>query len=322
MSTRIILTCCALVAGPLLARAGEPVSPRPTESSTSGAKLMSDVEAIELVRTFCVDCHQGDDAEGDLDLDAFASVNEVGSSIERWTKIADRVSDGTMPPLGSEAPTPASRAGLTQWIRSAIHAAVCEDGISPGGPMLRRLNRTEYANTVRDLLEIHVDAGHALPSDGAGGEGFDNAAETLFISPIHAEKYLDAAREALQHALKDPEARERLIVAEPDESLPPDEAARQVLQNFLPRAFRRPIKNEELEQYVQLFRLTYGAGGEVHSGDHPCVGSGDGFAEVPVSLGAAQRSFSTCFGFTARDGVASLVLPLGVDARLRTDAAC
>ncbi len=218
---------------------------------------MSDVEAIGLVRNFCIDCHQGDEPEANLDLETFASVADVGNSIEHWTTIANRVSDGTMPPLGSDAPSADARKALTHWIRQAIHAAVCDDGVSPGGPMLRRLNRTEYANTVRDLLGIHVDAGHALPSDGAGGEGFDNAAETLFISPIHAEKYLDAAREALEHALKDPEARERLLVAEPNDDLAPIEAARKVLAEFLPRAFRRPVTDSEIDQYVELFQLAY-----------------------------------------------------------------
>ena len=96
--------------------------------------------------------------------------------------------------------------------------------------MLRRLNRREYANTIRDLLGIHVDAGHALPEDGAGGEGFDNAAETLFVSQIHAEKYLDAARSALGHALKDPESRKRILVARPDRGRDAKEAAEEVLQ--------------------------------------------------------------------------------------------
>lgn len=55
----------------------------------------------------------------------------------------------------------------------------------------------EYAANIRDLLRVRFNAGQALPSDGAWGEGFDNAAETLFLSPIRAEKYLEAAKEAL-----------------------------------------------------------------------------------------------------------------------------
>ena len=59
--------------------------------------------------------------------------------------------------------------------------------MTPGPAPVRRLNRTQYASTIRDLLNLHVDVSGALPADEAGGEGFDNAAETLFLSPIHAE---------------------------------------------------------------------------------------------------------------------------------------
>ncbi|MGI9474636.1 MAG: DUF1592 domain-containing protein, partial [Rubripirellula sp.] len=133
--------------------------------------------------------------------------------------------------------------------------------VSPGGPMIRRMNRTEYANTVRDLLGIHINAGHALPDDGAGGEGFDNAAETLFMSPIYAEKYLEAARTAIGHALKDPDDRERLIIATPSEQVSPEQAAQKVLSAFLPRAFRRPVTEHEIDEYLTLFRQIFAEDG-------------------------------------------------------------
>src|SRR5207302_8764750 len=106
----------------------------------------------------------------------------------------------------------------------------------------------------RDLLNIQINAGHALPDDGGGGEGFDNAAETLTLSPLHIEKYLDAAREALGYALKDSQARRALLIAEPDHDTSPEEAARRILAAFLPRAFRRPVKPGEMERCLALFR--------------------------------------------------------------------
>src|SRR5207253_947057 len=118
---------------------------------------------------------------------------------------------------------------------------------------MRRLNRNEYAATIRDLLNIHVNAGHALPADGAGGEGFDNAAETLFLSPIHAEKYLEAAKLALTFASKDPRARARFLIAAPGPGVAPDAAARTILEEFLPRAFTRPVDNADLDFHLGLF---------------------------------------------------------------------
>lgn len=251
------LILCAVVVSSSLGW-GDEGSDELSSASTAGAPaVLSEAEAVELVRTFCLDCHSGEDAESGLDLEGFSSAQDVGDAIGHWTKIAGRISDSTMPPAESDAPSPASRQALALWIRTTIHAAVCDDGVAPGGPMLRRLNRTEYANTVRDLLDIHVDAGHALPIDGAGGEGFDNAAETLFISPIHAEKFLDAAGSALGHALNDPDARKLLLVAEPDERVGPRQAAEIVLQNFLPKAFRRPASDDEVKQYVDLFQAAH-----------------------------------------------------------------
>ena len=180
---------------------------------------------------------------------------QIKNDLNHWTKIIQRLSDQTMPPEESEQPTQEIREEMIRSVNQSIQAVICDDGISPGRPVLRRLNRTEYANTVRDLLGIHVNAAHALPDDGAGGEGFDNASETLFISPIHAEKYLDAAREALSHALLDPSPRSRLLTSAPSESITPTTAAEQILRQFLPRAFRRPVTENEIAEYVGLFAV-------------------------------------------------------------------
>lgn len=221
--------------------------------------------AVQFVQTYCVDCHGGDEAESGLDLADFRSNTMVANSIDAWTRIATRVGERQMPPMDSAMPPDEDRTAFVVWIQNTIHAAVCDDGVSPGRPMIRRMNRTEYANTVRDLLGIHVNAGHALPHDGAGGEGFDNAAETLFISPIYAEKYLEAAQSAIGHALKDPSAKSRIINAAPSEQKKPEQAAREVLEEFLPRAFRKPVINAEVDEYLDLFKRAYDEDGSYDS---------------------------------------------------------
>ena len=218
---------------------------------------LTELAAVEFVRTHCIECHRGEDAESGLDLSLFSEAKNVFDSIDAWNQIATRVSERQMPPQGSEQPSVELRSQFVAWIRQTIFTAVCDDGISPGPPMIRRMNRTEYANTVRDLLGIPINAAHALPVDGAGGEGFDNASETLFISPIYAEKYLQAAQSAIGHALKDPVDRSRIIVADPNEQRSPQQAARVVLNAFLPRAFRRPVSEEESEHYLDLFTQAF-----------------------------------------------------------------
>jgi hypothetical protein len=159
-----------------------------------------------------------------------------------------------MPPKGSPAPEIEEREKFVSWVEGSLQKAACAVGMVPRPVPIRRLNRDEYSATIRDLLNIQISAGHALPADGAGGEGFDNAAETLFLSPIHAEKYLEAARHALDYAVKDPRARRVFLVAEPDAQTTPEQAAKKILEAFVPRAFRRPANPGEVDQYVALFR--------------------------------------------------------------------
>ncbi|TWU15359.1 Planctomycete cytochrome C [Allorhodopirellula heiligendammensis] len=225
--------------------------------SAADHEAFSPEAGVEFFQNYCIDCHEGDAGEGGLDLSSFESSKQIPLEIEKWNRIADRVAEQQMPPIDSDTPPMELRDAVVQWIRGTIHAAVCDDGVTPGRPMLRRLNRTEYANTIRDLLGIQFNAGHGLPEDGAGGEGFDNAAETLFISPIHAEKYLDAARAALTHAMSDPQDRKTILVAQPSAETTPQAAAEKVLENFLPRAFRRPVTSDEIQQYVELFQSAY-----------------------------------------------------------------
>src|SRR5437879_6114014 len=135
----------------------------------------------------------------------------------------------------------------------SLRSAACAAGFTPGAAQIRRLNRNEYTSTIRDLFDIHLDVGHALPADGAGGEGFDNAAETLFLSPLHSEKYMEVAKFAMDFAAKEFKSREKILIAKPGSGVSPDQAAREILKAFLPRAFRRPVNESDIAPYIDLF---------------------------------------------------------------------
>jgi hypothetical protein len=159
-----------------------------------------------------------------------------------------------MPPRGSPAPSLEERESFSQWVETAVRAEACASGPTAGPTLLRRLNRDEYAATIGDLLDTRLDLARFLPVDAAGGEGFDNAAETLFLSPIHSEKYLDAAKFVLQFASTDARARARFLSVRPGPGVSPDDAARRNLEIFLPRAFRRPVEDADIAPYLDLFR--------------------------------------------------------------------
>ncbi len=159
-----------------------------------------------------------------------------------------------MPPKGAPAPSLDQIESFSEWTESSLRAQACAAGPSPGPSPIRRLNRDEYAATLRDLLDIHLDIAHPLPEDGAGGEGFDNAAETLFLSPLHAEKYLEVAKFAMDFAAKEYKSRTKILIAAPGAGVSELQAVLKILAEFLPKAFRRPVAEDDIAPYVALFQ--------------------------------------------------------------------
>ena len=239
------------------------LAPNPTASSReileSNPKKTSEYREFEFIKRYCLECHSGEKPKASLDLSRFDSMDKILSEALLWDDILIRLSQGDMPPKEADLPTLNERSEFLNWVESSLQKAACQSGPHAGPAVLRRLNRAEYSASVRDLLDIHFDAGEALPSDGSGGEGFDNASETLFISPIHAEKYMDAARVAVEYAFADPRSLRRFLVAEPDEKTSSEVAARRVIEDFLPRAFRRSIPESEILEYLALFHAAYKA---------------------------------------------------------------
>ncbi len=239
------------------------LAPNPTASSReileSNPKKTSEYREFEFIKRYCLECHSGEKPKASLDLSRFDSMDKILSEALLWDDILIQLSQGDMPPKEADLPTLNERSEFLNWVESSLQKAACQSGPHAGPAVLRRLNRAEYSASVRDLLDIHFDAGEALPSDGSGGEGFDNASETLFISPIHAEKYMDAARVAVEYAFADPRSLRRFLVAEPDKKTSPEVAARRVIENFLPRAFRRSIPESEILEYLALFHAAYKA---------------------------------------------------------------
>lgn len=207
----------------------------------------------QLLQQSCADCHAGGASEGGFSLEELQAETSLKDAFTRWQKVRQRIAERSMPPADAEPLDQDEIFPLLDWIEDASVAALCADGPQAGPPLLRRLARYEYSNTMRDLLNVHFDVGEGLPQDIAGGEGFANAAETLIISPIHAEKYLQAATDALDYVERDAGARRRLLPVAPQEAESPTAAARQNLQRLAARAFRRPVTADEVERFVQIY---------------------------------------------------------------------
>ncbi len=217
------------------------------------AQPFSPADATKFMRTYCQACHQGKTPAGDLDTTKYNTKESFLERPDQWTSIINRVKNHEMPPKGIKPPSDDLREQFSEWAHSSLRQAACAGGIQPGPAPARRLNKSQYRLTVRDLLGIHIDVSAALPADGAGGEGFDNAAETLFLSPIHAEKYLEAAHLASATVLGDERNRKLVFFARPSAEMKPEAAARKILDSLLPRAFRRPVTELEKKPFVDLF---------------------------------------------------------------------
>ena len=153
----------------------------------------------QTVETFCVKCHNTDDWAGSLAFDTLSPDNIVHDA-EIWEKALRKVRGGLMPPAGNDRPSNEQASQLVSWLETTIDSASAEE---PAGRVpLRRLNRREYANAIRDLLGLEIDAARYLPVDNVKG-GYDNNAEALQVSPTFIDQYLNAARSIAHDAIGD-----------------------------------------------------------------------------------------------------------------------
>jgi hypothetical protein len=241
----------------LAALAAESVGDGQADPADEPARLppaLDSDSATRLLAASCGDCHGGPEPEGKFSLDSLADADSLARRHDDWTRLRQRLADGSMPPDDAEPLLLDDRLRLIEWLDAATGEALRREGESAGPPMFRRMAEYEYSNTIRDLLGTHFDAGHDLPQDLAGGEGFNNAAETLTISPIHAEKFLEAATAALDYAAQDVDSRNLLIPHRATESSPSLDAARADILEFANRAYRRPANATDVEPYVRLFQ--------------------------------------------------------------------
>ncbi len=157
-------------------------------------------QVLPLLERYCVECHAKGDAEAGIVLDEFTSQEAAVADGKTWIRVLDALEGRIMPPPGERQPTLEERDRITGWIENDFLAAQCGKQASSAPVVIRRLNRQEYNNTIRDLLGLDLRLADTFPADDIGF-GFDNVGSALNISPAHVEKYLDAAEVALQRAI-------------------------------------------------------------------------------------------------------------------------
>jgi len=157
--------------------------------------------ARELVDKYCVTCHNERLKTANLLLDK-ADADRVGSSPDTWEKVIVQLRSRAMPPVNMPRPDNATYDAVALWLETELDRAAAARP-NPGRPAaLHRLNRTEYANAVRDLLGVEIDPSSMLPPD-AQAHGFDTNADALGVEPALLDRYLTAAAKIARVAVGD-----------------------------------------------------------------------------------------------------------------------
>ena len=163
-------------------------------AQSSDDEKNTSIQAVAFFRTYCIDCHNQEDAMSGIRVD---HVSQTGSFLEHrqsWKRVNEALRFGAMPPEGVEQPTVEERQQAQLWVAKRIDSIDCDLIKDPGRVTIRRLNRLEYNNTIRDLFAIDFQPADDFPSDDVG-EGFDNIGDVLSLPPLLLEKYLAAAEQ-------------------------------------------------------------------------------------------------------------------------------
>jgi hypothetical protein len=244
-----------------------------------------------LLEEYCYDCHGGGAKKGGFALDIYPDEAALVKDRKTWDHVLNNVRNRVMPPEKKPQPTDAQRDLIAAWIESEVFKIDCNHP-DPGRVTIRRLNRAEYNNTIRDLVGVNFQAAADLPADDSG-YGFDNIGDVLSLPPVLLEKYLAAAEKILNAAIVSndsagsqagksvptlqkpagegepkaemkspanadpsalPESHKRIFVRQPTPETK-KEVAREIIANFGKRAYRRPVTTGELERLVKLFEM-------------------------------------------------------------------
>ena len=283
-----------------------------------------------LLGRYCVTCHNERLHTADLSLEG-RSLEEVDDHPELWEKVLQKLSTQAMPPPGRPRPSGEAYVTFAAWLEAELDKVALANP-DPGRPTLHRLNRLEYANAVRDLLGLEIDADALLPSDDLA-YGFDNNADILTVSPGLLERYMSAARRVSRLAVGDPTieadiARYSMSLLERQdqrmsEDLPFGSRGGSAIRHHFPldgeyflrvslRGNRGRSEPQEIDVRLDGIRVALIAvgrwpselGKEVASGDDPVV------VRVPISAGSHVVSVAFEQRTAAAEGVAPEYLPL------------
>jgi hypothetical protein len=179
--------------------------PQATTQPAPGANKADDktfeTKITPFLKKYCLDCHNGNKAAGGLTLEGYQSEAHARKDRKTWASVEHVLSANMMPPKKKAQPSKDEREFVINWIETTLTKIDCTAPKDPGRVTIRRLNRAEYNNTIRDLCGVDLKPADDFPADDVG-YGFDNIGDVLSFQPILLEKYLASAEKILTAALK------------------------------------------------------------------------------------------------------------------------
>src|SRR5215472_11276105 len=216
MKKILLVTGCVAILSLVFAVYGTPAGQQ-GEAAAPGAESVAAQKAI--ITQYCMTCHSdkaktaGMDSARKIDFDQL-DVAHVEKDAKTWELIVRKLRAGMMPPVNMKRPEPAAYKGFITWLENELDRNAINYTPPPG---LHRLNRTEYANVIKDMLDLNIDPGKYLPSDDST-HGFDNIAGALGVSSTLVEAYVSAAQKISRLAIGEPATPSLTVYRTPEDT--------------------------------------------------------------------------------------------------------
>jgi hypothetical protein len=226
-------------------------------------RLSFDRSIRAVLQSNCYRCHNEEKRKGDVNLVKDENTRLIAENRKVWQSVLEVLEKGEMPPK-KEKPLPDDyRKLLIDFVKKTLGSLDCEKVREPGKPVTRRLNRAEYNNSILELTGLNLHLADDFTPD-ATGYGFDNIGEVLAVSPVLVEQYHQGARKLLSELIdkkeSHPEAHRRVFFVQPSADLGERPAARQVIERFASKAFRRPADPSLIDKLLGVYDKARAAG--------------------------------------------------------------
>ncbi len=241
------------------------------------AKASFEKDILPILEDYCYYCHGDGKKKGDLSLEIFKTEKDIQQNYKISEQIFKYVLAGEMPPKDrKKRPSKKEQVLVADWVRNSLDDFYANAPPDPGRVTVRRLNRSEYNNVIRDLMHLDFKPAKDFPADDSG-YGFDNIGDVLSVSPLLLEKYLSAAEEIAAQAVAVPSRGKPLSPTRLTEfqkqyfkyPIPADNRRRiaeDFAREFMRRAYRREVSSEEIKNVLVLAKQAVDAGGSFEEG--------------------------------------------------------